>query len=220
MIAATYLVLVLAGVGFCARMVAGPTMADRIIAVNGIVVVGMSAIVAHAVDTRNGAFLPVIVVLALYAAAACGWMAMRHWRQLAAAPALHYTVALPATHAQTERLPWAPVLLLTAAVVAAVSLAWFMPRRTLAAWSGMLRSSGGTETAQSSARDGVGSGDKLVGARDVLIMAPLVALLCVSIGTLLGLTAGYLHGWVDDVVSRIMEAILPMLKKVGITVKP
>ena len=48
----------------------------------------------------------------------------------------------------------------------------------------------------------------IVGSRDVLITAPLVALLCVSIGTLLGLTAGYLRGWVDDVISRIMEAIL------------
>ena len=48
----------------------------------------------------------------------------------------------------------------------------------------------------------------LVGAREVLLTAPLVALLCVSIGTLLGLTAGYLRGWVDDVISRIMEAIL------------
>jgi multisubunit Na+/H+ antiporter MnhF subunit len=64
-ITATYVVLVLAGIGFGARMVAGPTMADRIVAVNGIVVVGMSAIVAHAVHTENGAFLPVIVVLAL-----------------------------------------------------------------------------------------------------------------------------------------------------------
>jgi len=48
----------------------------------------------------------------------------------------------------------------------------------------------------------------LVGAREVLLTAPLVALLCVSIGTLLGLTAGYMRGWVDDVISRIMEAIL------------
>ena len=48
----------------------------------------------------------------------------------------------------------------------------------------------------------------LVGAREVLITAPLVALLCVSVGTLLGLAAGYLRGWADDVISRVMEAIL------------
>ena len=48
----------------------------------------------------------------------------------------------------------------------------------------------------------------IVGARDVLITAPLVALLCVSVGTLLGLAAGYMRGWVDDVISRVMEAVL------------
>ena len=35
-----------------------------------------------------------------------------------------------------------------------------------------------------------------------------MALLCVSVGTLLGLAAGDPRGWVDDVISRIMEAIL------------
>lgn len=74
-IAAAYLVLVLAGLGFAFRMVAGPTMADRIVAVNGIVVAGMSAIVAHAVETRNGAFLPVIVVLALVGFVGTGMVA-------------------------------------------------------------------------------------------------------------------------------------------------
>jgi peptide/nickel transport system permease protein len=48
----------------------------------------------------------------------------------------------------------------------------------------------------------------IVGARDVLIMAPLVALICVSVGTILGLTAGYQRGWVDEVISRVMDAIL------------
>jgi peptide/nickel transport system permease protein len=48
----------------------------------------------------------------------------------------------------------------------------------------------------------------IVGARDVLVMAPIVALLCVSAGTFLGLTAGYLRGATDDVISRIMDAVL------------
>ena len=48
----------------------------------------------------------------------------------------------------------------------------------------------------------------IIGAREVLITAPLVALLCVSVGTILGLTAGYLRGWVDEAVSRVMDAIL------------
>jgi peptide/nickel transport system permease protein len=48
----------------------------------------------------------------------------------------------------------------------------------------------------------------IIGAREVLITAPLVALLCVSVGTFLGLTAGYLRGWIDEAVSRVMDAIL------------
>jgi peptide/nickel transport system permease protein len=48
----------------------------------------------------------------------------------------------------------------------------------------------------------------MVGARDVLIMAPIVAVLCVTAGTLLGLIAGYMRGWFDDIISRVMEAIL------------
>jgi peptide/nickel transport system permease protein len=48
----------------------------------------------------------------------------------------------------------------------------------------------------------------MIGSRDVLIMAPLVALMCVAAGTLLGLMAGYLRGWVDEVISRVMEAVL------------
>lgn len=48
----------------------------------------------------------------------------------------------------------------------------------------------------------------IVGARDVLITAPLVSLLCVSVGTILGLTAGYIRGWADDAISRVMDAVL------------
>jgi peptide/nickel transport system permease protein len=48
----------------------------------------------------------------------------------------------------------------------------------------------------------------MVGARDVLITAPLVALLGVTAGTMLGLIAGYMRGVLDEVISRVMEAIL------------
>lgn len=65
MIVAAYVALVLAGAGFGFRMVQGPTMADRVVGLNGLVVTGMSAIATHAVDTGRGAFLPVLVVLAL-----------------------------------------------------------------------------------------------------------------------------------------------------------
>jgi peptide/nickel transport system permease protein len=50
----------------------------------------------------------------------------------------------------------------------------------------------------------------MVGARDVLIVAPLAALLGVTAGALLGLLMGYYRGIVDDVVSRIVEAFLAL----------
>jgi len=50
----------------------------------------------------------------------------------------------------------------------------------------------------------------MVGSRDVLIIAPLAALLGVAAGTLLGLIMGYYHGVVDDVLSRLVEAFLAL----------
>jgi len=50
----------------------------------------------------------------------------------------------------------------------------------------------------------------MVGSRDVLIVAPLAALLGVSAGTLLGLIMGFYRGLVDDVLSRLVEAFLAL----------
>jgi peptide/nickel transport system permease protein len=50
----------------------------------------------------------------------------------------------------------------------------------------------------------------MVGSRDVLIIAPLAAMLGVVAGTLLGLVMGYYRGRVDDVISRIVEAFLAL----------
>jgi peptide/nickel transport system permease protein len=50
----------------------------------------------------------------------------------------------------------------------------------------------------------------IVGSRDVLIVAPLAAILGVIAGTLLGLVMGYYRGWVDDVLSRLVEAFLAL----------
>ena len=50
----------------------------------------------------------------------------------------------------------------------------------------------------------------MVGSRDVLIVAPLAALLGVAAGTLLGLVMGYYRGPVDDVLSRLVEAFLAL----------
>ena len=50
----------------------------------------------------------------------------------------------------------------------------------------------------------------MVGSRDVLLFAPLAALLGVAAGTLLGLVMGYYRGTIDDVLSRIVEAFLAL----------
>jgi len=65
MITASFFVLVVAGALFFYRLLVGPTLADRVNALNGLLIVGSCAIAAHAVETRNGAFLPVLVVVAL-----------------------------------------------------------------------------------------------------------------------------------------------------------
>jgi len=53
----------------------------------------------------------------------------------------------------------------------------------------------------------------IVGARDILIVAPIATLLGTALGTALGLCIGYLRGVLDDVVSRVIEALqaLPLV---------
>ena len=65
MIGAVYLLLAAAFVCFAYRLVRGPTLADRVIAIDGMLVVGLSMLVAQAVDTGRGAFLQVAVMLTL-----------------------------------------------------------------------------------------------------------------------------------------------------------
>ena len=48
----------------------------------------------------------------------------------------------------------------------------------------------------------------IVGARDILIVAPLAALLGTVLGTALGLVTGYFRGLTDDVIMRIVDAFL------------
>ncbi len=48
----------------------------------------------------------------------------------------------------------------------------------------------------------------IYGARPVLILAPIAAALSVVAGTLLGLIMGYVRGWTDEIMSRIIEAFL------------
>jgi peptide/nickel transport system permease protein len=50
----------------------------------------------------------------------------------------------------------------------------------------------------------------IVGARDILIITPLATLLGTAIGTCLGLVQGYFRGIVDNLIGRIVEAVLPL----------
>lgn len=62
---ATFVVLVLAALLFSYRLCVGPSLADRVVALNGLVLVGMGAVATHAAHTGNGAFLPALVAIAL-----------------------------------------------------------------------------------------------------------------------------------------------------------
>jgi peptide/nickel transport system permease protein len=50
----------------------------------------------------------------------------------------------------------------------------------------------------------------IVGARDILTIAPVATLLGTVVGTALGLVTGYFRGFVDDALSRVIEAVLAL----------
>jgi multicomponent Na+:H+ antiporter subunit F len=63
--ALTLAVLVIAFVLFSLRMLRGPTLADRVLALDGMLVAGISVLLVQAMATGRGAFLQVAVLLAL-----------------------------------------------------------------------------------------------------------------------------------------------------------
>lgn len=65
MIVATLVVLGVATALFGVRMAVGPTLADRVVALNGFIVVGMVLLAMDALVSNRGSFLPVLVVLAV-----------------------------------------------------------------------------------------------------------------------------------------------------------
>jgi multisubunit Na+/H+ antiporter MnhF subunit len=65
MIAVTYVVLVAAVALFLFRLLRGPSLADRITGIDGMLVSGICLLIVWAMDTGQGAFLPTAVVLAL-----------------------------------------------------------------------------------------------------------------------------------------------------------
>lgn len=50
----------------------------------------------------------------------------------------------------------------------------------------------------------------IVGARDILIVAPLATVLGTVVGTALGLVTGYFRGLVDNILSRFIDAFLSL----------
>ena len=70
-----FVILFLSAVLFTIRLCIGPTLADRVIALNGIVLTGMGAIATQAVATGNGDFLPALVAIALVGPISTGMIA-------------------------------------------------------------------------------------------------------------------------------------------------
>ena len=75
MTTATFVILAAALACFTIRLALGPSLADRTIALNGIVLVGLGGIATYAAHTGNGAFLPAVVALALVGPIANGMIA-------------------------------------------------------------------------------------------------------------------------------------------------
>jgi peptide/nickel transport system permease protein len=50
----------------------------------------------------------------------------------------------------------------------------------------------------------------IVGARDILTIAPLATLISTVLGTALGLVMGYSRGFIDEGISRIVDALLAL----------
>jgi peptide/nickel transport system permease protein len=50
----------------------------------------------------------------------------------------------------------------------------------------------------------------IVGARDILLVAPLATALGVTLGVMLGLVTGYFRGATDEVIGRVIDALLAL----------
>jgi multicomponent Na+:H+ antiporter subunit F len=72
---ATYLLLIAAAALFAVRLSAGPSLADRVAALNGLLVVGMGAIATHAAHSGLGSFVPALVAMALVGPIGSGMIA-------------------------------------------------------------------------------------------------------------------------------------------------
>ena len=72
---AAFLLLALSSGCFAYRLWVGPSLADRVIALNGILLVGMAVIATQAAHTGDGAFLPTLVAVSLVGSISNGMIA-------------------------------------------------------------------------------------------------------------------------------------------------
>ena len=67
MIATAILLLTVGGAGFLFRLVRGPSLADRVVSLDGLLTIIVTAVTAWGAYTRQGTYLTVGVVVALVA---------------------------------------------------------------------------------------------------------------------------------------------------------
>lgn len=65
MITASVIVLGVAGLLYAIRLAIGPTLADRVVGMNGILIVGMVYLAIHMVRSDRGSFVAVLVLLSV-----------------------------------------------------------------------------------------------------------------------------------------------------------
>lgn len=75
MTVATFVILAIAAALLLYRLLAGPSLADRVVALNGLVLVGMGGIATFAAHSGTGSFLPALVAIALVGPIGSGMIA-------------------------------------------------------------------------------------------------------------------------------------------------
>jgi multicomponent Na+:H+ antiporter subunit F len=63
--AVAFVALGVAALCFAYRLIVGPRLSDRVIGLDGLIIVGVSGVALRAMVTGNGSFLPVLVVVTL-----------------------------------------------------------------------------------------------------------------------------------------------------------
>ena len=65
MIAVAFVMIGVAALCFAYRLIVGPGLSDRVIGLDGLIIVGVAGVALRAMSTGDGSFLPVLVVVTL-----------------------------------------------------------------------------------------------------------------------------------------------------------